>query len=151
MVTFTGSPEVGESIVKMAGLKKVTMVFGSNSCAIVLDDADLADAAAKTRAGGYAVAGQLVVVVKCRDLDHALELANTSKYGLQAGVFTANLNHALRAVREIDVGGVIVNDVPTFRVDPMPYGGVKLSGIGREGPKYAIEEMTEIRLVAFQL
>jgi acyl-CoA reductase-like NAD-dependent aldehyde dehydrogenase len=63
------------------------------------------------------------------------------------GIFTQNLNRIMRAFREMEVGGVIVNDIPTFRVDQMPYGGVKGSGIGREGPRYAIEEMTEIRLM----
>ncbi len=251
MVTFTGSPEVGETIARAAGLKKVAMELGSNSCAIVMDDADLDDAATRVRAGGYAIAGQvcisvqrvivhervydafmekfvplvaniragdqldestdmgpmisheaaerverwigeavssgaksllpverkgallkptvlvdvaadmkvwteelfgpLVAVVKCRDFDHAIELANASKYGLQAGLFTQNLAYALRAARAVEVGGVMVNEVPTFRIDAMPYGGVKLSGFGREGPKYAIEEMTEIRLVCFQM
>jgi acyl-CoA reductase-like NAD-dependent aldehyde dehydrogenase len=63
------------------------------------------------------------------------------------GIFTQNLNRIMRAFREMEVGGVIVNDIPTFRVDQMPYGGVKGSGIGREGPRYAIEEMTELRLM----
>jgi len=92
-----------------------------------------------------------VAVVKCRDFEHAVELANTSMYGLQAGIFTNNMSYALTAAREIEVGGLMVNEAPTFRIDGMPYGGVKLSGFGREGPKYAIEEMTEIRLVSFSL
>jgi acyl-CoA reductase-like NAD-dependent aldehyde dehydrogenase len=63
------------------------------------------------------------------------------------GIFTQNINRVMRAFGEMEVGGVIVNDIPTFRVDQMPYGGVKGSGIGREGPRYAIEEMTELRLM----
>ncbi|MFP3514192.1 aldehyde dehydrogenase family protein, partial [Peribacillus sp. SIMBA_075] len=70
-----------------------------------------------------------------------------SRYGLQAGVYTNNLGLALYAADELQVGGVLINDIPTFRVDHMPYGGVKESGIGREGVKYAIEEMTELKLV----
>ncbi|MDF2723103.1 MAG: aldehyde dehydrogenase [Paenibacillus sp.] len=66
-----------------------------------------------------------------------------------AGVYTDNLHTALEAVSQLHVGGVIVNDIPTFRVDHMPYGGVKESGMGREGVKYAIEEMTELKLVVF--
>jgi acyl-CoA reductase-like NAD-dependent aldehyde dehydrogenase len=81
------------------------------------------------------------------DFSQALSLANAGNFGLQAGVFTQNINRVMRAFNEMEVGGVIVNDIPTFRVDQMPYGGIKGSGTGREGPKYAIEEMTEIRLM----
>jgi acyl-CoA reductase-like NAD-dependent aldehyde dehydrogenase len=77
----------------------------------------------------------------------ALSLANAGSFGLQVGIFTQNINRVLRAFQEMEVGGVVVNDIPTFRVDQMPYGGVKGSGTGREGPRYAIEEMTELRLM----
>ena len=83
-------------------------------------------------------------------LDEAIEAVNASRYGLQAGIYTDRLDDALRAAREIRCGGVMINDVPTFRVDLMPYGGEKESGLGREGPKYAIEEMTEIRVVGIR-
>ena len=72
---------------------------------------------------------------------------NRSAFGLQAGVFTAHLERALHAFDTIETGGVIINDVPTWRIDHMPYGGVKDSGLGREGPRYTIEEMTEPRLL----
>ncbi|MCX6696968.1 MAG: aldehyde dehydrogenase family protein [Methanoregula sp.] len=81
------------------------------------------------------------------DFAEAIQMANTGEYGLQVGIFTQNINRVMRAFEEMDVGGVQVNDIPTFRVDQMPYGGVKGSGIGREGPRYAIEEMTELRLM----
>jgi len=81
------------------------------------------------------------------DFSEALFMANAGNFGLQAGVFTQNINRVMRAFKQMEVGGVIVNDIPTFRVDQMPYGGVKGSGTGREGPKYAIEEMTELRLM----
>jgi len=74
-------------------------------------------------------------------------LVNDSRYGLQAGVFTRNLSHAMRAWDELEVGGVVVGDVPSWRVDNMPYGGVKDSGIGREGVRYAMEDMSELRLL----
>ncbi|GAB6284713.1 MAG: aldehyde dehydrogenase family protein [Methanoregula sp.] len=77
----------------------------------------------------------------------AIRIANTGDYGLQVGIFTQNMNRALRAFEEMAVGGVIINDISTFRTDQMPYGGVKGSGTGREGPRYAIEEMTELRLM----
>jgi glyceraldehyde-3-phosphate dehydrogenase (NADP+) len=80
-------------------------------------------------------------------LDEAIDAVNRSRYGLQAGIYTDDLDDALRAAHEIRCGGVMVNDTPTFRVDLMPYGGEKDSGLGREGPKFAIEEMTEIRVV----
>jgi glyceraldehyde-3-phosphate dehydrogenase (NADP+) len=83
-------------------------------------------------------------------LDDAIAGVNRSRYGLQAGIFTDSLDDALRAVREIECGGVMVNDTPAYRVDHMPYGGVKGSGIGREGPRFAVEEMTEIRVVGFR-
>ncbi|MDI6784109.1 MAG: aldehyde dehydrogenase family protein [bacterium] len=92
-----------------------------------------------------------VVVIPFNTLDDAIQLVNDSKYGLQAGIFTRDLNTAFRAFREIEVGGVIVNDIPTYRADLMPYGGMKESGIGREGVKYAIQEMTEIKLACFNL
>lgn len=92
--------------------------------------------------------GPVVSVLKVRDLCEGIEVANDSDYGLQAGVFTNDLNKALYAARRLEVGGVMINEVPTFRVDHMPYGGVKLSGIGREGLKYAIQEMTEMKMVA---
>ena len=89
----------------------------------------------------------LVVVSRFADFTHALTQVNASVFGLQAGVFTGSLEHALLAFDRLEVGGVIVNDVPTWRVDHMPYGGVKDSGLGREGPRYTIDEMTEPRLL----
>ncbi len=84
------------------------------------------------------------------DFDDAIARVNDSDFGLQAGVFTGDLAHAMRAWDRLEVGGVIVGDVPSFRVDNMPYGGVKLSGIGREGVRYAIEDMTEPRLLVLR-
>ncbi|MEO5626761.1 MAG: aldehyde dehydrogenase family protein [Dokdonella sp.] len=91
--------------------------------------------------------GPVTLLTPFKRFDDALALANASSYGLQAGVFTNDLAHATRAWDELDVGGVIINDVPSFRVDNMPYGGVKFSGIGREGIRYAMEDMTERRLM----
>ena len=89
----------------------------------------------------------LVVAFPFRDLDEAIVRVNDSSFGLQTGVFTNDLAGAWRAFAELEVGGVIVNDVPTYRIDHMPYGGVKDSGLGREGLRYAIEDMTEIRIL----
>ncbi|QIW17948.1 aldehyde dehydrogenase family protein [Bacillus thuringiensis] len=96
------------------------------------------------------VFGPLMTVNTFKKFDEAIEQVNHSRYGLQAGVFTNNLFKAMRAIDELEVGGVMINDIPTFRVDHMPYGGVKESGTGREGIKYAIEEMTEMKLVCIK-
>lgn len=96
------------------------------------------------------VFGPLMTVNPFIEFNEALEQVNNSRYGLQAGVFTNNLCKAMRTIDELEVGGVMINDIPTFRVDHMPYGGVKESGTGREGIKYAIEEMTEMKLVCIK-
>jgi acyl-CoA reductase-like NAD-dependent aldehyde dehydrogenase len=91
--------------------------------------------------------GPVLAVIKARDICEAIEISNDSDYGLQAGYFTRDLNKALYAAKHLEVGGVMINEVPTFRVDHMPYGGIKNSGMGREGLKYAIREMTELKMV----
>jgi acyl-CoA reductase-like NAD-dependent aldehyde dehydrogenase len=96
------------------------------------------------------VFGPFVLLVPFDNIDDAFAMVNDSDYGLQAGIFTNNLSHGMRAWDELEQGGVIVNDVPSFRVDNMPYGGVKLSGVGREGVRYAMEDMTEIRLMVMR-
>lgn len=93
----------------------------------------------------------VVSFVPFDDFADAVRMVDDSIYGLQAGVFTSDIEKAFQAIKGIKVGGVIVNDVPTYRADQMPYGGVKESGIGREGLKYAIEEMTDIKMVVFNL
>jgi glyceraldehyde-3-phosphate dehydrogenase (NADP+) len=93
----------------------------------------------------------LVTITPCQNLEGAIRLANSSRYGLQAGIFTSNISSALKAAKEIDAGGIMINEIPTYRTDLMPYGGMKDSGVGREGLKQAIEEMTEIKLVCINL
>lgn len=93
----------------------------------------------------------VVTIQSYTDFDRAIDLVNDSQYGLQAGVFTTNLNLAFKAGKRIRTGGVIVNDTSNYRVDHMPYGGLKGSGMGREGVRYAMDEMTETKLVAFNL
>jgi acyl-CoA reductase-like NAD-dependent aldehyde dehydrogenase len=97
------------------------------------------------------VFGPVVTVNAIDSLDEAIELANSTRYGLQAGIFTRSLETALRAARELEFGGVTVNEAPTFRSDQMPYGGVKDSGNTREGPHYAVRELTEEHLVVLTL
>lgn len=251
MVTFTGSPDVGERIRSQAGLKKVTLELGNNSANIVHSDADIQTAAralvdkAYTSAGQFCVSvqrvyahediqqvlvdamtaeikklkvgdpedpetvvgplideseavrvhnwveeareqgaqvvtggnrtgsvveptllmntrpdmkvvrqevfGPVASVVPYKTFEEAVALANDSDYGLQTGVFTRDVNRAWYAIRNIHSGSVHINDTSSYRVDLMPYGGVKRSGVGREGPRWAIEEMTEMRTVSFSL
>ena len=97
------------------------------------------------------VFGPVVTLTKVDSLDRAIELANSTRFGLQAGIFTSDIKAAMRAARELEFGGVTVNEAPTFRADQMPYGGVKASGNTREGPAYAVHELTEERLVVIEL
>src|SRR5919198_695069 len=97
------------------------------------------------------VFGPVVTVNAVDSVDEAIELANSTRYGLQAGIFTSSLETALRAARRLEFGGVTVNEAPTFRTDQMPYGGVKDSGNTREGPHYAVRELTEEHLVVLSL
>lgn len=247
VVSFTGSAAVGWRLKELVPRKRVSLELGGNAAAIVHDDADVADAAARSVTGAFGYAGQscislqrtlvqrkvyeafveaflersrrLVVGdpadeatdvgpmvtaadaeraeawvaeavaagatlllggerrgallpptvltgtapgmrVECDevfapvvtlsaydDFDEALARANASRYGLQAGVFTRDLGRVERAFETLEVGGVVVNDVPTWRADRMPYGGVKDSGVGREGPAWAMEGLTEPRLL----
>lgn len=248
LLTFTGSSPVGWAMKARAGRKKVILELGGNAGVIVNDDADVAFAARRVAAGGFAYAGQSCISVQrvyvhdrvfeafaaelvrlveklkvgdpldpateigpmieedeaarvdawvqeavsagarvltggrrlggamfaptvmsdvpsdaklCAEeafaplvglwrfskLDDAIAEVNRSRFGLQAGIFTRGLEGTLLAYDALEVGGVIVNDVPTWRIDHMPYGGVKESGLGREGPRYTIEEMTEPKLL----
>lgn len=105
---------------------------------------------ATTKLACQEVFGPVVAVNRYGDLAEAIRLTNDTPYGLQAGVFTRDLERAFDTARKLRVGGVMINEVPTFRADPMPYGGTKESGTGREGPRYAIEEMTELKLICWK-
>jgi acyl-CoA reductase-like NAD-dependent aldehyde dehydrogenase len=107
----------------------------------------LVDAPETSRVCANEVFAPVVGLYRFDDFNDAVTRVNRSRYGLQAGVFTRDLNRALAAFEALEVGGVMVNDVATYRIDHMPYGGVKDSGLGREGPRYAIEEMTELKLM----
>jgi glyceraldehyde-3-phosphate dehydrogenase (NADP+) len=93
------------------------------------------------------VFGPVLAVYEAADDDAAFAMVNDSAYGLQAGVFTHNLQTAFRAHRELQVGGVIVGDVPSFRADQMPYGGLKGSGVGREGLRSAMDDYTDAKVM----
>jgi acyl-CoA reductase-like NAD-dependent aldehyde dehydrogenase len=97
------------------------------------------------------VFGPVVAVYKYQKLDDAIAQVNNTPYGLQAGIFTNDLARAFNAARKLRFGGVLINDIPMFRADHMPYGGMKHSGLGREGPRYAIEEMTEPKIICWKV
>lgn len=251
VISFTGSTEVGESIIRQAGIKRVHLELGSNAAVTVLADADLDDAMDRLVTGPFAVAGQvcisvqrilveqplydrfvdqylprvealrtgdplsestdvgpminlasaeraeqwvaeavdagaevlcggtregtlfeptviadcprsarlwteeafapIVVVQAVSGLDEAIELTNDSQYGLQAGIYTRDINSAYRFAEAVECGGINVNDISFWRADFQPYGGRKRSGIGREGVRFAIEEMSEYKVVAFRI
>jgi acyl-CoA reductase-like NAD-dependent aldehyde dehydrogenase len=111
----------------------------------------LADTAPELKVSCEEVFGPVCTVNSVGSLDEAIELANGTRYGLQAGIFTAGIDNALRAAQELEFGGVTINEAPTFRADQMPYGGVKDSGNTREGPAYAVRALTEERLVVVDL
>ena len=246
MVSFTGSVEVGESITKNAGFKKITLELGGNNPMIVLKDGDIKKAVKSCVRGKFLNSGQVCIsvgrvlvedevadefikgvieetkklkvgnpldretdigalitpesaervenlinqsveeggkilyggkreksvvyptimdvnhdnilskieifapvlpIIRIKDMDEALHYANNTKYGLHAGVFTNDINKAFKLADELEYGGVLINNSPTFRRDNMPFGGIKRSGMGREGVKYAVEEMSEIKTI----
>ena len=250
-ITFTGSPAVGQRILSIAGIKKVTLELGNTSPVVVAPDADLDFVAKRCAVGAFYNSGQVCIsvqriysekqvyepfaekfvkateamvvgdpldervdvgpmidvkevdrvegwvkeaqgsgakvltggkregtvyyptvltdvqddmkvvaeevfapvasVISSDDFESALRQANDTKFGLQVGVFTNDINRVLKAVKRLNFGGVIVNDTPNFRADHMPYGGNRQSGLGREGVKFAMEDMTNIQLVAIRL
>jgi len=103
------------------------------------------------RLGHEEVFGPVVILYQFDNLDEAIGKANDVDYGLHAGIFTSNLNTAFKAIKEIDVGGIMINDSSDYRIDGMPFGGVKNSGLGREGIKFSLQEMTEPKVVCFNL
>jgi len=123
------------------------VLCGNKRDGAMLDATILTNTNPEMRVVAEEIFAPVAVIEKFTDFAEAVEIANQSKYGLQAGVFTNDLKNMQFASENLEYGGVIINDVPTFRVDNMPYGGVKDSGFGREGVRFAMEEMSEIRLV----
>ncbi len=115
----------------------------------VLQPTLIVDATPDMKVCELEVFGPVVAVTRYDEFDEALRLANDTRYGLQAGVFTADVSKALKAARTLDFGGVLINEVPTWRADHQPYGGLRDSGNTREGPAWSVREMTEERLIIF--
>lgn len=116
-----------------------------------VEPAVLADVPESAAVMAKEVFGPVVGVNAFESLDRAIELVNASDYGLQAAIYTRDISKAFEAARRVHVGGFMINEISQYRVDQMPYGGVKMSGTGREGPRYAIEEMTEPKLICWKL
>lgn len=127
------------------------VILGGGRQGVMLEPTVLTDVHDQMKVVCEEVFAPVVTLVPYKDLGEAIARVNTSKYGLQAGIFTSSISTAMEAARKVEVGGVMINDTSIFRADLMPYGGVKLSGSGREGPRYAIEEMTELKVVVMDL
>lgn len=123
------------------------LLCGNEIDGSVLDATILTNVNSEMRVVSEEIFAPVAVIETFSDFQEAVEMANHSRFGLQAGVFTQSLENSQYAANNLEYGGVMINDVPTFRVDNMPYGGVKDSGFGREGVQYAMEEMSEIRLI----
>jgi acyl-CoA reductase-like NAD-dependent aldehyde dehydrogenase len=149
LITVQEAERVGSWIrdAVRAGAKLLT---GGSRQRATVEPAILADVPPQVKISCQEAFGPLVGINRYSTLDEAIAMVNASDFGLQAGIYTRDLGKAFRAAREVHVGGFLINEVPAYRLDQMPYGGVKLSGTGREGPKYAIEEMTETKLVVWK-
>jgi acyl-CoA reductase-like NAD-dependent aldehyde dehydrogenase len=123
------------------------MVTGGERDGSVLTPAVVANVDPESPLSQDELFGPAVAVTTARNADHAIEVANATRYGLGAGIFTRDLSNAIRFAREVDCGNVHVNWTPLWRADLMPYGGLKGSGIGMEGPRYAVQEMTDLKTV----
>jgi len=149
LITETEARRVEEWVAEAVSAGASRLTGGSRNRA-TLEPIVLAGVPRETRVFSQEAFGPVAGINSYSTLDQAIAAVNEYPYGLQAGIFTRDLDKAFRAAREVHVGGFLINDVPQFRVDQMPYGGVKLSGTGREGPRYAIEEMTEPKLISWR-
>lgn len=137
---------IGEAVAQGARLLSGGPRIGS-----VVRPTVLSQVTAAMKVSCQEVFGPVVTITPYREFETVLEAVNESDYGLQAGIFTHNIGRIFRAFEQLEVGAVLANEIPTFRADHMPYGGVKDSGIGREGLRYAIEDMTEPKLLVVNL
>lgn len=126
------------------------LLLGGNAQGSVIEPTLLSATTPQMKINCEEVFAPVATIEPYDNFDSALDQVNQSRYGLQAGLFTRDVGLIFRAFERLEVGGLVVGDVPTFRIDPMPYGGVKDSGLGREGIRYAMEEMTERRLLVLQ-
>jgi acyl-CoA reductase-like NAD-dependent aldehyde dehydrogenase len=140
-----------ESWIEKARRDGARVLTGGTRRGSVIEPAVLVDVPAGHEITCKEVFGPVVSIHRYDKLEDAITRVNASPYGLQVGICTENLTRAFRAARALKFGGVMVNDVPSYRADQMPYGGVKKSGIGREGPRFAVEEMTDLKLICWKV
>jgi acyl-CoA reductase-like NAD-dependent aldehyde dehydrogenase len=148
MVTLKDAERV-ESWIREAVQNGARVLTGGQRYGAIVSPAVVADVKPQMRVSCEELFGPAVAVTPVDSIDEAIAVVNDSKYGLGAGIFTRDVNNAWRFAREVQSGMIQVNWTPLWRADLMPYGGFKASGIGREGPRYAIEEMTEVKTVIF--
>jgi acyl-CoA reductase-like NAD-dependent aldehyde dehydrogenase len=141
------SAERAEAWIAEAAAQGARVAVGGGRVGAVLDPTVLLETTSDMRVNREEIFAPVTTIRRYADFDEAIATVNDSPYGLQAGLFTNDVRRILRAFERVEVGGLVVNDVPGYRVDHAPYGGVKQSGQGREGVRYAIEEMTELRLL----
>ena len=146
MIDETSAVKTGEWVEEAASMG-AKILYGGERDGTLFQPTVLTHVPADARVSCQEVFAPVVVVDKYKTYNEAVEKVNDSIFGLQAGVFTHDIEKAFAAFNQIEVGGVIINDIPTYRVDHMPYGGVKDSGFGREGVKYTMEEMTELKIM----
>ena len=140
-----------EEWIKEAVASGARLVTGGRRQGAIYEPAIVADVKPEMRISSEELFGPAVAVAPFTDIDEAIAMANDTKYGLAAGIFTENLEWAWKFAREVQSGNLHVNWGPQWRADLMPYGGLKESGFGKEGPRYAVEEMTELKMVVFHL
>lgn len=133
------------------GKRQWCQCFGGERKGAILHSAIVTNVRKDMRVICEEVFAPVIGITPYETIEEAFEMANDTPYGLQAGVFTSNLNIALEASHRLNFGGVIINDVSTFRADVMPYGGIKDSGVGKEGPRFAVQEMTDERIIVINL
>ncbi len=150
MITVEEAMRV-EKWVNHAIEKGARLLTGGKRHGSIYEATVLADVPEGVEVDRQEVFGPVVNLYRVNDLDEAIHRANSVPYGLQAGIFTRDIHNAFKAIQELEVGGVMVNDSSDYRVDMMPFGGVKRSGLGREGIKFALQEMTEPKVVCFNL
>jgi glyceraldehyde-3-phosphate dehydrogenase (NADP+) len=127
------------------------LVTGGDRHGTLMQPTVVADVDPKMRISCQELFGPAVAVTRVDDIDEAIRIANDTTYGLSAAIFTQNIDRAMRYALEVESGNIHVNWGPQWRADLMPYGGLKHSGMGKEGPKYAVEEMTELKMVVLHL
>ena len=145
-----GEAERVEQWIDRAVSRGAHLVTGGKRQNATIEPAILTDVAPDLEICCKEAFGPVVAVHRYEKIEEAVSRVNAGEYGLQAGLCTRDIGKAFAAARQLRVGGVIINDVPAFRADHMPYGGVKKSGIGREGPQFAVEEMTELKLICWR-